>query len=226
MTTLQPTVNIAGAAQNEENLNLTSSYNTGSGGPTSLSFYTGSSNGSYAGIYASNQFGGNYAFLLNPSFNSSGPLVSVPYFGLSFGAGNFNSSQDGMLCESTATNAVLCAGGSGSSSFNVPFAFTLYGQSSLTAGTVKLAATQTVANCSTSGTVTFSEPEQGSSYKKVVAYFNACLGTFGYTYPTAFSFTPQLLSQSITTAVITSVSTTAVSGTGSTTTGFADLDGY
>lgn len=91
---------------------------------------------------------------------------------------------------------------------------------------VSNSAAQTVVNCSTSGTVTFSQPEIGSSYKKVVAYFNACVGTFSYTYPTAFTNTPQLLSQSITTAVITSVSTTAASGTGATTTGFADLDGY
>ncbi len=86
--------------------------------------------------------------------------------------------------------------------------------------------TQTVVNCSTSGTVTFSQPQIGPSYKRVNAYFAACLGTFSYTYPTAFSFAPQLLSQSITATVVTSISNTAVSGTGTTTTGFADLDGY
>jgi hypothetical protein len=88
----------------------------------------------------------------------------------------------------------------------------------------KNTAAQTTVSCSTSGNVVFSQPEQGSSYKKVIIFANACLGTASYTYPTAFTNTPQVLSQSL--ASLASVSTTAVTITGTTSTGFLDLDGY
>jgi hypothetical protein len=87
------------------------------------------------------------------------------------------------------------------------------------------AAVQTVVSCATSGNATFSQPMQGTSYKKVVIYLAACLGAATYTYPTAFSFTPQTLSQSLA-AIVSSVSATSVTVTGTTSTGFIDLDGY
>jgi len=85
--------------------------------------------------------------------------------------------------------------------------------------------TQSTVSCSTSGSVVFSQPEQGASYKKVVAYENACVGTASYTFPAAFSHTPQVLSQSLA-STATTVSATAVTITGATSTGFVDLDGY
>lgn len=92
-------------------------------------------------------------------------------------------------------------------------------------GSFDTAAAQTTVSCSTSGTAVFSEPMQGGSYKRVSVYQNACLGTASYTYPTAFTNTPQVLSQSLA-ATATSVSTTAVTVTGATSTGFLTLDGY
>jgi hypothetical protein len=86
-------------------------------------------------------------------------------------------------------------------------------------------AAQTTVSCSTSGSVVFSQPEQGASYKKVVVYENACVGTAAYTFPTPFTHTPQVLSQSLA-ATATSVSATGVTVTGATSTGFLDLEGF
>lgn len=86
-------------------------------------------------------------------------------------------------------------------------------------------AAQTVVNCATSGTATFSQPEQGSSYKVVMVHVAACLGAASYTFPTAFSFAPQVVAQTLTSLAGTP-STTAVTITGTTSTGFIELNGY
>lgn len=94
----------------------------------------------------------------------------------------------------------------------------------VTATAVADNAAQTVVSCSTSGTVTFSEPQQGTAYKLVLAYESACLGTASYTYPTAFTNTPDSLGADA--AKFTSISSTAATVTGTTTTGFSQLYGY
>jgi hypothetical protein len=92
-------------------------------------------------------------------------------------------------------------------------------------GTFSIEVTNLNLSGSTSGNTICNQPFVGSSYKKVIIYCDALLGTVTYTYPTAFLYTPQILSQNLT-AIVTSISNTSVTLTGSTSTGFIELSGF
>lgn len=86
---------------------------------------------------------------------------------------------------------------------------------------------QSVIASSTSGSVTASQPLQGTSWKKVIIYCTAALGTASYTFPTAFINTPAVITTNGPAAsVVTGLSTTSVTITGATTTGFIFIEGY
>lgn len=85
----------------------------------------------------------------------------------------------------------------------------------------------TTVSCSTSGTVKFAEPYSGTTDKRVKAYAAACIGTASFTFPTAFTNTPAIVTTNGPAgSLITSLSTTAMTITGTTTTGFFVLEGW
>jgi len=80
---------------------------------------------------------------------------------------------------------------------------------------------------SVSGTAFFNQCLNGSAHMKVVIYAQALNGTASFTFPTPFSFTPQIMTTDGPAAgVVTSLSTTAVTITGAPTTGFIFLEGF
>lgn len=93
-------------------------------------------------------------------------------------------------------------------------------------GSLAISATTTVVNCSTSGTATFTEPNQGATDKRCSVLLASCSGTASYTFPVAFTTTPGIVATNqVAAGVFTSVSATAVTVTGAPTTGTAWLIG-
>lgn len=80
-----------------------------------------------------------------------------------------------------------------------------------------------VINGSSSGTAEFSQPFWSKGYKRVVIYCASLSGVASYTFPVSFDNVPQILSGMP--SVVTTLTTTGVTLTGSSSTGFIELSG-
>jgi hypothetical protein len=88
-------------------------------------------------------------------------------------------------------------------------------------------APQTTVAGATSGNAYFSQPEAGTSYKKVIIFASALVGAASYTFPTAFLNTPVVLTTTgLASAKVTSISATSVTVTGTNDNGFLIIEGY
>ena len=88
-------------------------------------------------------------------------------------------------------------------------------------------AAQTTIAGSTSGSATFSQPFTGPNYNKVIIHLNALNGTATYTFQFPFTNTPVAVSTSgLSTSLITALSPTAVTVTGTGSTGVLLIEGY
>jgi len=77
---------------------------------------------------------------------------------------------------------------------------------------------------SVSGSADFTMPEQGSSMKRTIIFCTALVGTATYNFPTAYTHTPFVAGPQA--GLATSVSTTAITITGTTSGGFLTVEGF
>lgn len=152
-------------------------------------------------------------------YDRAGSLSAMRYYnGTSWSAWKNFVMVDGVLGTPTSGNA--------SNLTNIPVA-NATGVLPVANGGTNLNATQTTVSGSTSGNAKFSQPEAGTSSKRVIVYMAALVGTASYTFPTAFTNTPVIVTTNGPAAgIVTALSTTAMTVTGATTTGFIILEGY
>jgi hypothetical protein len=209
--------NITMSASNAAITGLTSLSMSNTNNMLSLS-YSGASNYAALKISQTNSGGiGGYAYSLIQQDNRG--ANDHAYF--------HNNGSNPIILKNDGTLLVDTSTSNGTDKLQV--------NGSLYSLAIKTAAKQTTFNDST-GTAIFSQPEQGTSYKKVLIFCNGIKGatTYTYTFPTAFtansSSTPPVVIFNNTTITPT-ISNTQVAITpplnsGSATTGYIIIEGF
>lgn len=166
------------------------------------------------GTWAINGDGSGYLSQSGINFDSVGNLRIVS---LNSDAGQITSDGSGNLTLTQSLTANMATIGSGG----------LTTTSLVASAPIYSNVGATVVNGSTSGNAHFLMPLQGSSLKKIIVHCSSLTGTASYTFPTAFSNTPAILTtNSLASSLVTSISTTAMTVTGSNSTGTLILEGY
>lgn len=126
--------------------------------------------------------------------------------------GNFNTVHASAIINDTGTSSqLLVADGS------------LINISAVGSGVIQA---QTTVNGSTSGTIVCAMPFQTGSYKKVLIRLNSLNGNATYTFPSSFSFIPDASIRASNSHGISALSATAISITGTSSTGWCIIEGY
>lgn len=161
---------------------------------------------------------------LVPGSNASADLGDPSY---EWRNGYFNNFVQSAFLTASSSHGCTTEGGCnvGNGSTNDPA--DVYATNFIQSPRFVSTAAQTTVNCSTSGTAVFSQPQIGASYKQTVISLSSCTGTASYTFPAVYTVTPGIFAGStVSASLVTSLSTSAVTVTGSASTGIIDLKAY